>query len=128
MNDRVQTPANAFRHSLDVEALRQWVEQQRWYASKSRHVTGIEIDDGAVISEAATWSTSVTASTITPIFAPSDSRITVRVSSRSGAATLRRLRKSIRGTAAPWYWRTPSRNSGAFGSGAAGSWRRMRST
>jgi maltokinase len=51
MTDRVQTPANAFRHNLDVEALRQWVEQQRWYASKSRHVTGIEIDDGAVISD-----------------------------------------------------------------------------
>jgi maltokinase len=51
MTDRVQTPANAFRHNLDVKALRQWVEQQRWYASKSRHVTGIEIDDGAVISD-----------------------------------------------------------------------------
>jgi maltokinase len=51
MSDRVQTPASAFRHNLDVEALRRWVEQQRWYASKSRHVTGIEIDDGAVISE-----------------------------------------------------------------------------
>jgi maltokinase len=51
MTDRVETPANAFRHNLDVEALRHWVEQQRWYASKSRHVTGIEIDDGAVISD-----------------------------------------------------------------------------
>jgi maltokinase len=51
MSDRLQTPAGAFRHNLDVEALRQWVEQQRWYASKSRHVTGIEIDDGAVISD-----------------------------------------------------------------------------
>src|SRR6185436_4832370 len=38
--------------------------------------------DGWVICDAATWSTSVTASTTTPIFAPSDSRITVRVSSR----------------------------------------------
>jgi len=51
MSDRLQTPAGAFRHNLDVQALRQWVEQQRWYASKSRHVTGIEIDDAAVISE-----------------------------------------------------------------------------
>ena len=51
MSDRLQTPTSAFRHNLDVEALRQWVEQQRWYASKSRHVTGIEIDDGGVISD-----------------------------------------------------------------------------
>ena len=51
MTEQVQTPANAFRHNLDVEALRQWVEQQRWYASKSRHVTGIEIDEGVVVSE-----------------------------------------------------------------------------
>jgi len=51
MTEQVQTPANAFRHNLDVEALRQWVEQQRWYASKSRHVTGIEIDEGVVVCE-----------------------------------------------------------------------------
>jgi maltokinase len=51
MTENVQVPANAFRHNLDVEALRQWVERQRWYASKSRHVTGIEIDEGVVVSE-----------------------------------------------------------------------------
>jgi maltokinase len=51
MSDQVQSPANEYRRNLDVEALRQWVEQQRWYASKSRHVTGIEIDEGVVVSE-----------------------------------------------------------------------------
>jgi maltokinase len=51
MSDQVQSPANAYRRNLDIEALRQWVEQQRWYASKSRHVTGIEIDEGVVASE-----------------------------------------------------------------------------
>jgi maltokinase len=51
MTGHLQTPVNAFRHSLDVEALREWVERQRWYASKSRHVSGIEIDDGVVVSE-----------------------------------------------------------------------------
>jgi maltokinase len=51
MSDHVQSPANAYRRNLDIEALRQWVEQQRWYASKSRHVTGIEIDEGVVVSE-----------------------------------------------------------------------------
>ena len=51
MSDQVQSPLNAYRRNLDVEALRQWVEQQRWYASKSRHVTGIEIDEGVIVSE-----------------------------------------------------------------------------
>jgi maltokinase len=51
MNEKVQSRVNAYRGNLDVEALRQWVEQQRWYASKSRHVTGIEIDEGVVASE-----------------------------------------------------------------------------
>jgi maltokinase len=51
MNEKVQSRVNAYRGNLDVEALRQWVEQQRWYASKSRHVTGIEIDEGVVVSE-----------------------------------------------------------------------------
>src|SRR6267142_1972933 len=66
--------------------------------------------------------------TIVPILPPSNSSMTVRVSSRSGAAAPRRLRKSTSGIAPPWYWRTPSRNSGALGSGAGASYRRMRST
>src|SRR6266702_978805 len=60
------------------------------------------IAGGDVISGAATCSTSVTASTITPSLPPSHSRITVRVSSRSGAGALSRLRRSTRGTAMPW--------------------------
>ena len=28
-----------------MEALGSWVEQQRWYASKSRHIAGIEIEE-----------------------------------------------------------------------------------
>jgi maltokinase len=51
MREPVESPANQYRHNLDIEALRTWVERQRWYASKSRHVTGIEIDVGAVASE-----------------------------------------------------------------------------
>jgi maltokinase len=51
MSEKVQSRVNTYRRNLDVEALRQWVEQQRWYASKSRHVTGIEIDEGVVVSE-----------------------------------------------------------------------------
>src|SRR5439155_4661630 len=79
------------------------------------------IPGGGVTACAATCSTSVTASTMTPILPPSNSRMTVRVSSRSGAAVPSRLRKSTRGIAAPWYWSTPSRNSGAFGNGAGAS-------
>src|SRR5690348_2056301 len=60
------------------------------------------IPGGDVISGAATCSTSVTASTTTPSFPPSHSRITVRVSSRSGAAAPSRLRRSTSGTATPW--------------------------
>jgi predicted trehalose synthase len=51
VTENVQSPASEYRHNLDVEALRTWVEEQRWYASKSRHVTGIEIDEGVVVSE-----------------------------------------------------------------------------
>lgn len=51
MSGPAQSPAVDFRHNLDVEALRQWVQQQRWYASKSRQVTSIEIDEGVTVSE-----------------------------------------------------------------------------
>jgi maltokinase len=51
MSEHVESRANEYRHNLDIEALRTWVEQQRWYASKSRHVIGIEIDEGVVASE-----------------------------------------------------------------------------
>src|SRR5256886_3615170 len=67
--------------------------------SAARPVT---IAGGEVISGAATCSTSVTASTTTPSLPPSHSRITVRVSSRSGAGALSRLRRSTSGTATPW--------------------------
>jgi maltokinase len=36
--------------SLDVEALGAWVEGQRWYASKSRHVTGVELMETIVLT------------------------------------------------------------------------------
>ena len=31
------------RRCLDEEELREWVQQQRWYASKSRSISGIDI-------------------------------------------------------------------------------------
>jgi maltokinase len=43
--ENVETPARSLVEGLDLEALAAWVEQQRWYASKSRHVTGIGIEE-----------------------------------------------------------------------------------
>ncbi len=36
---------------LDDESLRNWISVQRWYASKSRSVTGIEIVERVVLRE-----------------------------------------------------------------------------
>ena len=45
MNDSVQTTG------LDAEELRDWIQQQRWYASKSRSVSGVEIAEHLVLQE-----------------------------------------------------------------------------
>ena len=51
MTDPVQIPAEEIRQCLDEESLRDWVQHQRWYASKSRAVTGIEVVEGIVLSD-----------------------------------------------------------------------------
>ena len=51
MADNLQAPASELRHFLDIESLKEWIERQRWYASKSRRVSTIEIDESAVLSE-----------------------------------------------------------------------------
>ena len=38
-------PSDADRAASTSRRSRDWLEEQRWYASKSRHVTGIEIDE-----------------------------------------------------------------------------------
>ena len=43
MSERVEITPDEIARALGEEQLREWVEQQRWYASKSRHVTGIDI-------------------------------------------------------------------------------------
>jgi maltokinase len=43
MSERVEITPDEIARALGEEELREWVEQQRWYASKSRHVTGIDI-------------------------------------------------------------------------------------
>jgi maltokinase len=45
MNDSVQTTG------LDTEELRDWIQQQRWYASKSRSVSGVEIAEHVALND-----------------------------------------------------------------------------
>jgi maltokinase len=51
MSEPVQVPAAEIRQWLDEEGLRDWVQQQRWYASKSRSVAGIEIVEAVTLRE-----------------------------------------------------------------------------
>ena len=43
MTDPVQLTSDQIRERLEEESLREWIGHQRWYASKSRSIAGIEI-------------------------------------------------------------------------------------
>jgi predicted trehalose synthase len=51
MTEHAQAPTRSFIESLDPLAVTAWIEQQRWYASKSRHITGLEIDEWVPIAD-----------------------------------------------------------------------------
>jgi maltokinase len=51
MSEPVQTSAQELIEGVDLEALARWLEQRRWYASKSRHVTAVEIDEWAQLAD-----------------------------------------------------------------------------
>jgi maltokinase len=54
MTDHVQSPSRGGRaliEGLDARAVTEWLEGQRWYASKSRHVTGLDIDECVTLAE-----------------------------------------------------------------------------
>jgi maltokinase len=52
MSERLhEITAEDIRRCLDEEELRDWVQQQRWYASKARSVTGIEIVESITLRE-----------------------------------------------------------------------------
>jgi len=51
MNERVQITAEEIRRALDEEELRDWVQNQRWYASKARHVAGIDIVESITLRD-----------------------------------------------------------------------------
>jgi maltokinase len=52
MTENVQSRARAEADRLDLESVAAWLEDQRWYASKSRHVAGLQIDECVALSEA----------------------------------------------------------------------------
>ncbi len=52
MSERLQgITAEEIRRCVDEEGLRDWVKQQRWYASKARAVAGIEIVESVTLRE-----------------------------------------------------------------------------
>jgi trehalose synthase-fused probable maltokinase len=51
MNERVQITADEIRRTLAEEELRDWVQHQRWYASKSRSVAGIDIVESITLRD-----------------------------------------------------------------------------
>ncbi|MGH2895167.1 MAG: maltokinase N-terminal cap-like domain-containing protein [Solirubrobacteraceae bacterium] len=52
MTGEVQNPARAEIERLDPESVSTWLEGQRWYASKSRHVTGLQVEESVAIADA----------------------------------------------------------------------------
>jgi maltokinase len=50
MTQPVESPADALLENLDLEDVAAWLEQQRWYASKSRHVVGLEVEERAALA------------------------------------------------------------------------------
>jgi maltokinase len=52
MTENVQSNARAQADQLDLESVAAWMEGQRWYASKSRHVAGLQIDECVAVAEA----------------------------------------------------------------------------
>ncbi len=52
MTEHVQTETAQLVTRLDLEAVGEWLEGQRWYASKSRHVTAVEIEERVTLAPA----------------------------------------------------------------------------
>jgi maltokinase len=51
MSEPLQISPDEVRQCLDAESLREWIARQRWYASKSRSVSGIEVVEGIILRE-----------------------------------------------------------------------------
>jgi trehalose synthase-fused probable maltokinase len=51
MSEPVQISPDEVRQCMDEESLRSWISKQRWYASKSRAVSGIDIVEGLMLGD-----------------------------------------------------------------------------
>jgi maltokinase len=51
MSQPVESPVEALLGKLDLEAVGLWLEEQRWYASKSRRVTGLEVEEAVALAD-----------------------------------------------------------------------------
>src|SRR5664279_1939264 len=51
MSQPVESPVEALVGKLDLEAVGVWLEKQRWYASKSRHVAGVEVEEAIALAD-----------------------------------------------------------------------------
>lgn len=52
MSEHVQTDTSELIERLDLAAVGTWLEGQRWYGSKSRHVTAVEIEERVALAPA----------------------------------------------------------------------------
>jgi trehalose synthase-fused probable maltokinase len=51
MSQPVESPVEALLGKLDLQAVAAWLEEQRWYASKSRHVTDLEVEEAVALAD-----------------------------------------------------------------------------
>ncbi|HEX3834399.1 MAG TPA: phosphotransferase [Solirubrobacteraceae bacterium] len=51
MSQPVESPVEALLGKLDLQAVAAWLEEQRWYASKSRHVAGLEVEEAVALAD-----------------------------------------------------------------------------
>ncbi len=51
MPEHVKSPADELQRLLDGEPLRDWLQQQRWYASKTRAVSAIELAESIALHD-----------------------------------------------------------------------------
>ncbi len=51
MSEPLQLSADQIHRRLDDDSLREWIQRQRWYASKSRSITGIEIVESVTLRD-----------------------------------------------------------------------------
>jgi maltokinase len=51
MSQPVESPVEALLGGLDLKAVGAWLQEQRWYASKSRRVAGLEVEEAVALTD-----------------------------------------------------------------------------